>query len=211
MCVLQDLNSHLIQEEHVDELTLVVNYNCSSTTFSVGGSQYSRVCGRALAYRWGQNYAFYGYHRRRQDIDGHYVDGLSLTIEAPGSRQHIWTFASGLFTGCRSSSHPEHRCPCNNGYTYRSPLFVGTDYFCESTRTECNWHAVDRFCLYPDATLWDGHVCEGGGTCCQLHNPPWFTKNLAIPTNDSIELRLCMEEGSSVADVALELLELYVQ
>ena len=28
-------------------------YNCSSTTFSVGGSQYSRVCGRALAYQFG--------------------------------------------------------------------------------------------------------------------------------------------------------------
>ena len=185
--------------------------NCSSTTFSVGGSQYRRVCGRALAYRWGQNTAFYGYHRRGQDIDGYYVDGLSLTHGAPGSRQHIWTFASGLFTGCRSSIHPDCRCPCNNGYTYRSPSFVGSDYFCESTRTECNWHEVDRFRLYPDATLWDGQVCEGGGTCCQLHNPPWFTKNLAIPTSDSIELRLCMLERSSVADVALELLELYVQ
>ena len=29
--------------------------SCSSTTFSVGGSQYSRVCGRALAYWWGHN------------------------------------------------------------------------------------------------------------------------------------------------------------
>ena len=69
--------------------------NCSSTTFSVGGSQYSRVCGRALAYRWEQNNAFYGHHVGRQGIDGYYVDGLSLTHGAPGSRQHIWTFASG--------------------------------------------------------------------------------------------------------------------
>ena len=187
------------------------SYSCSSTTFSVGGSQYSRVCGRALAYRWGKNYAFYGYHRRRQGIDGQYVDGLSLTHGAPGSRQHIWTFASGLFTGCRSSIYPYSRCPCNNGYTYRSLSFVGSNYFCESTRTECNWSADDRFRLNPGALLWDGQVCEGGGTCCKLHNPPWFTKTLDIPTNDSIELRLCMRDGSSAANVALELLELYVQ
>ena len=32
---------------------------CWSTTFSVGGSQYSRVCGRARAYRWGRNLGFY--------------------------------------------------------------------------------------------------------------------------------------------------------
>ena len=187
------------------------SYNCSSTTFSVGGSQYSRVCGRALAYQWGQNAAFYGYHRRGQGIDGQYVDGLSLTHGAPGSRQHIWTFASGLFTGCRTSLSSHYRCPCDNGYTYRSPLFVGSNYFCESTRTECNWHADDRFRLYPDAQLWDGQVCEGGGTCCQLNNPPWFTKNLAIPTNDSIELRLCLKSDHFTSDVALELLELYVQ
>ena len=79
--------------------------SCSSTTFSVGGSQYSRVCGRALAYRRGPNYGFYGYRSRPVGIEEQYVDGLSLTHGASGSRQHIWTFASGLFTGnCSSGS-----------------------------------------------------------------------------------------------------------
>ena len=32
-------------------------YACSSTTFSVGGSQYNWVCGRALAYHLGHSYA----------------------------------------------------------------------------------------------------------------------------------------------------------
>ena len=183
-------------------------YSCSSTTFSVGGSQYSRVCGRALVYRWGYNYAFYGYHARRQSIDGQYVDGLSLTHGAPRSRQHIWTFASGLFTGNCSSSHPSFRCPCDNSNTYPSPPFVGNDYFCESTRTKNDW---GEFRFYPNATLWDGQVCEGGGTCCRFNNPPWFTKNLTSPTTDRIELRMCLYECSRHSDVALELLELYVQ
>ena len=70
--------------------------SCSSTTFSVGGSQYNRVCGRVHAYRWGLNWGFYGYHSRHQGINGSYV--LFLTRGAPGSHLHIWTFASGLFT-----------------------------------------------------------------------------------------------------------------
>ena len=180
-------------------------YNqCSFTTFSVGGSQYSRVCGRALAYQFGYNGAFYGYHDSRQVIDGYYVDGLSLTHGAPGSRQHIWTFASGLFTGNQSSVHPNHRCPCDNNNTYPSPPFVGNDYFCESVN-QSGWARV----FYPNATLWDGQVCEGGGTCCQFNNPPWFTKNLANSTTDDIELRLCLWYSRS--DIALVLLELYVQ
>ena len=97
-------------------------YSCSSTTFSVGDSQYSRVCGRALAYHWGYNYAFYGYcftklHNNEygHGIDGSYVDGLSLTHGASGSRQHIWKFASGWLI------NSGYQCPCDNGNTYPSP------------------------------------------------------------------------------------------
>ena len=182
------------------------NYNCSSATFSVGGSQYSRVCGRALAYRWGLNFAFLGYHHDSQGIDGQYVCGLSLTHGAPGSRQHIWTFASGLFGGNHNSIYRNYRCPCDNGNTYPSPPFVGNDYFCESV-TQSSWAKV----FYPNATLWDGQVCEGGGTCCRFNNPPWFTKNLTNSTTEDIELRLCLWFSIPRADIALELLELYVQ
>ena len=184
--------------------------SCWSTTFSVGGSQYSRVCGMARAYRWGRNFAFYGYHNYRyQSID---VDGLSLTHGAPGSRQHIWTFACGLYAGGGSSgSYPDLRCPCDNGNTYSSPPFVGNDYFCESTATPSSWDVYNWRRFYPNATLWDGQVCEGGGRCCQFNNPPWFTKNLTTPTTDGIELRLCQTHTSIASDVALELLELYIQ
>ena len=144
-------------------------------------------------------------------IDGSYVDGLSLTHGAPGSRQHIWTFASGMVTGNFTDFNTRAvQCPCDNGNTLRSPYFVGNDYFCESTFTANNWN-VNQLHFYPNATLWDGQVCEGGGSCCQLNNPPCFTKNLTTPTTDGIELRLCMTDGSTVSDVALELLELYVQ
>ena len=186
-------------------------HGCSSTTFSVGGSQYSRVCGRVMAYQFGYNTAFYSHHYlRRHGIDGQYVGGLSLTHGTPGSRQHIWTFASGLFTGRRKShwlTFKRYKCPCDNGNTHSSPPFVGNDYFCESIKTQVDWQRV----FYPNATLWDGQICEGGGTCCKLNDPPWFTKNLANSTTEDIELRLCSNYPSHSSDIALEQLELYVQ
>ena len=141
---------------------------CSSTTFSVGGSQYSKVCGRALAYQFNQNLGFWGYYAERRGIDGQYVDGLSLTHGASGSRQHIWTFAGGFYTE-HDGSYPNTQCPCDNGNTFSSPPFVGNDYFCESVLATS---VLDRRIFYPNAPLWDGQVCEGGGTCCKLNNPP---------------------------------------
>ena len=182
---------------------------CSSTTFSVGGSQYSRVCGRALAYRWGYNHGFFGYSNIRRGLNAQYVDGLSLTHGASGSRQHIWTFASGGYT--TGGNQNSYKCPCDNGNTYPSPPFVGNDYFCESVVTSQSSHRANSNALYPNALLWDGQVCEGGGTCCKLNNPPWFTKNLAHSTTDRIELRICTHNGPSSSDIALEQLELYIQ
>ena len=183
-------------------------HSCWSTTFSVGGSQYSKVCGRALAQRFGWNYGFNSYHLKGRGIDGQYVDGLSLTHGAPGSRQHIWTFASGFYGGNYSDWWIRPKiCPCDNGNTYPSPTFVGNDYFCEGVVTH---HGTQRI-WFPNATLWDGQVCEGGGTCCQFNNPPWFTKNLANSTTEDIELRMCLHGLDQESNIALELLELYVQ
>ena len=92
----------------------------------MGGSQYSRVCRRALAYQFGLQVGFYRYHDNRRGLNAQYVDDLSLTHAAPGSRQHIWTFSSGLFTRGHTNSWPTYKCPCDDGNTtYPSPPFVG--------------------------------------------------------------------------------------
>ena len=119
---------------------------------------------------------------------------------------HARTFASGFLTRSHHSSRPNYKCPCDNDNAYPSPPFAGNDYFCEGV-TQSSWADV----FYPNATLWDGQVCEGGGTCCKLNNPPWFTKNLVNPTTEDIELRLCLWLTSQIADIALKLLELFVQ
>ena len=181
-------------------------YACLSVTFPVGGGQYSRVCGRAKAYQWGELYSFVGYHRYSRGINAQYVDGLSFTHGTP--RTHIWTFAAGHYQGI--SSDTEHRiicCPCNQGNTYGSPPFVGNDYFCESGVSSSS--AVG-FRFHPDNPLWDGQGCIHSNLCCSLNNPPWFKKTLPTPTTDDIEMRLCLIQSASYGNIALEQMELYV-
>ena len=178
---------------------------CSSTTFSVGGLPYSRVCGRIRGYQFGATSAFYG-ASRGQGIDSYYVEGVSLTHGGADSRQHIWTFAAGLSEV--TTIWPNHACPCDTAPYSVVPSFVGNDYFCESG-VHSEWN--HGFILYSNDTLWDGHDCTSTSTCCQFNSPPWFTKNLPTATTDDIELRICVKLTPSTKDVPLELIELYVQ
>ena len=174
---------------------------CSSTTFSVGGLPYSRVCGRIRAYQFGPADAFYAY---TEGINSYYVDGISLTHGAAGRRQHIWTFAAGVI----NNDNDLLKCPCDTSRNYyRVPSFVGNDYFCEiGSHSPLNF----TFELSPDDILWDGQNCTSTSTCCQFNNPPWFTKNLTNATTDDIELRICTSQTPEV-DLPTELIELYVQ
>ena len=179
---------------------------CSSTTFSVGGLSYSRVCGRIKGYQFGATDAFYS---ANQDINNHYVDGVSLTHGGPERRQHIWTFAAAL-TEVPATIHIRASCPCDT-YVYTDiPTFVRNDYFCESGFHSMTYWNFD-FELFPTDPLWDGQDCIANSSCCQFNNPPWFTKNLPNPTTDDIELRICTYHTPVYEDIPLELIELYVQ
>ena len=157
---------------------------CSSTIFSVGGLPYSCVCGRIRGYQFGATGAF---GRNVKDIDSYYVEGMSLTHGASGSRQHIWTFAAGRSEVTRCS---DFGCPCDTGPHSIVPAFVGNDYFCESG-LHSEWNASYDGMLFPNDILWDGQNCTSNSTCCQFNDPPWFTKNLTNAITDDIELRIC--------------------
>ena len=174
---------------------------CSSVTFPVGGGQYSRVCGRAKAYHWGYLLSFLAYNRDLRGFNEQYVDGLSFTHGTP--RTHIWTFAAGYYQGISGdTNYGNYRCPCNQGNIYTSPPFVGNDYFCESGVSSRS--AVGSNIFYPDDPLWDGQGCIHGNQCCSLN------KTLPTPTTDDIEMKMCMWEAASKANIALEQMELYV-
>ena len=179
---------------------------CSSTTFSIGGLPYSHVCGRIRGYQFGGGRAFWGYIDQHQGINSYYVDGVSLTHGGAGSRHHIWTFAAGL---TEVSTHfLSARCPCDVHNNDRVPAFFGDDFFCESG-VNSPW--ISQFIFYPDDVLWDGQNCTSTSTCCQLNNPPWFTKSLTNATTDDIELWICTSFSPGEGDFPLELIELYVQ
>ena len=182
-------------------------YTCSSATFPVSGGEYSRVCGRIKAYQWGLTFAFHSYHYRRvTTIDGAYACGVSVTHGT--SRNHIWTFVAGA-----SEGNPTwyEVCPCDSTSTIRIPPFVGNDYFCESGVNEDWYSDGPRFVLHSNDTLWDGEDCLPSSTCCSQHNPPYFTKQLPTTTTDDIEARICLLYPLSLANIAVELVELYVQ
>ena len=186
------------------------SHRCDSTSFSVGGMAYSRVCGRVIGYQYGNNYAFYPYnHLGQTTIESRYVDGVSLTHGAPGGRQHIWTFA-GLTQVDQGGGYSSYLCPCSSTSTVSLPPFMGNNFFCESGANTANTPSTP-FVLYPNDPLWDGQNCRAGSTCCQFNTPPWFTRDLPSSTNDDIELRLCYNDGASTEDIPLEIIELYVQ
>ena len=165
--------------------------SCSSTTFNVGGSDYSRVCGRIRGYQFGETSAFsyYAPFQIPVTIDGHYADGITLTHGAVGDREHIWTFAAGLTEGDPGTTYEQ--CPCDAVDAESTPpFFVGSDYFCESgLKSPSDYYSWDGP-TFVEEPLWDGQGCTSTSTCCQFNNPPWFTKNLPNPTTDDIELRL---------------------
>ena len=164
---------------------------------------YSRVCGRVIAYQVGATNAFH--HYGSSSIDDVYVDGVSLTHGNP--RQHIWTFAVGLQESM--AMNVESTCPCtgSDGAT-PSPSFVGSDYFCEAGLQD---YTPTSQTLYSNDPLWDGVGCTDTNPCCSFNNPPWFYKQLPQPTTDNIEMRVCKDEDASNEDVAIEIVEIYVQ
>ena len=95
-------------------------------------------------------YAFIG---PINSIDSPYVDGVSITHGASGSRQHVWTFAASYGPGF---------CPCSYGQSI--PTFVGQDYFCE-TGNDDNVLMYKKWFI--NDPLWDGQDCGGYSSACE--------------------------------------------
>lgn len=154
---------------------------CSPVQFTAHNLIYSRVCGRITAYQAGTTEGFFGSNRTESDIDGNYVDGVSLSHGVP--RQHIWTFAAAS-----NELDTMYTCSCNNSNTAGTspPQNMGNDYFCDTRSRDSEAKA-----------LWQGIDCAGSNACCTFNHPPWFYKQLLQPTSDDIEMRVCRDEDRS--------------
>ena len=174
-------------------------YTCSSANFSTNGISYQRVCGRARGYQKGDTFAFYGVQFNRT-IDEDYVSGLSITYSS-SPHQHIWTFASG--SGERLSEI--YSCPCTSTAAYSPPLFVSSNYYCESA----SWYISNSNTYYFNDTLWDGAGCVDN--CCDDTTQPWFYRQLNQTTGDDIEARICSAGPFTHRSTLIDQLELYIQ
>ena len=165
---------------------------CSSIIFNTYGIEYRKVCGKIIGYQ-DQTPDAFG-QGQLQIIDGHYVEGISLT-RGRNPRQHIWTFAAALHE--IGNVHPVFPVLVPTGNVAASatppPCFVRNDYFCDTGITEQASHII----FYGDDPLWDGEGSGPVNDCCDLNSPPWFLKQLPLPiADDIIEMCLCR----SVAD-----------
>ena len=177
---------------------------CVSALFSTYGIRYRHVCGRVIGFADKSPNAFG--HGVGQSIEGAYVDGVSLTHGPAAARQHIWTFAAGLFEAVDHA----FSCPCVHGAA--SPSYVGENYFCESGNSESSYANV----LYASDPLWDGQGC-GNPPCCDLDSgppgmtAPWFWRQLPQDTSDDLEVRICGNQDTTDEDTPLQLVELYIR
>ena len=203
----QQCPSALRERNDSDTRTCAINSDaagCSSVEFSTTAlvEQYSMVCGRIRGYQVLSTDAF-GIRASTLDIDSNYVDGVSLTYGSP--RQHIWTFAAGF-----DETNPAFSCPCIAiSVAAPPPDFVGNNYFCD-TGAQVQPASIDQGFLGDDP-LWDGDGCGFQNMCCSFNTPPWFHRQLPQPTTGNIEMRVCRDEDINNEDVAIELIEIYVQ
>ena len=166
--------------------------SCSSTFTNTLNHAYSKVCGRVIGIGLNTPDAF---HRRRQqrNIERNYLDGVSITHGAAGSRTHIWSLGTGHPTG----RFPNARCPCDSNNRDQAPLppaEVGENYYC--------FRSDER---------WTGENCATSNPCCSFHNPPYFSVQLPESTTDSIELRICFDQNERDETILVLFADLYVQ
>ena len=161
---------------------------CVSAYSNVTTGAYNEVCGRLLGDAIGSPDAFFRHITGGDKVEGNYLDGVSVTYGATGSRTHVWTFGTGH----------AGRCPCDNNNRSVAPLpisAVGENYFCDT----------DDGSGY----LWGG--CTNTGSCCNFHDPPYFKVRLTAPTTERMELRICNDQTSGDESVLVIVADLYVK
>jgi hypothetical protein len=169
-----------------------------SATFPSLIGAYTEVMGRVIAYQFGTPDAF-APGAAPVTIDSLYVDGMSISREQSGARQHVWTYAVGWSNS--NFSEPYNHCPCDGGPP--ADAFIGSNYFCASGHNDAlmrpdGWQLADP--LYDGAT--PGAGCDGGGR---------FVTTLPEPTDSSLEARLMVDQDAGNEDMGVARMELFVR
>jgi len=172
---------------------------CYSTSFTVHGSSYYKICGKARGYQSSTPDAFAALKGIRS-INGPYVDGLSITVGK--NRKHVWTYAVGLSDDYIYTAN----CPCNFEVPgAQPPDFVKDHYYCESG--DVGEREFGPY--YTNDTLWDGEDCNND--CCGDVGIPFFLRQFPAATQEAVEVRICHDQSTGDEDIPIDLLQLFVQ
>ena len=143
------------------------NGGCYPTIFTVNGTSYHKICGKARGYQRYTTDAFGGVGttpRNTKSINEAYVDGLSITLGSP--RKHVWTYAVG-FSDERSSLG---NCPCGATPGEIAFPFIKDNYYCESGSPTT---ARPSNAFLTSDPLWDGSGCiAANNNCCTNPDMP---------------------------------------
>jgi len=182
------------------------NAGCYSTYFDNNKFPYQHVCGKVIGYQKGtpDGYSAFAYNKYpNKDIDGPYVDGISLTYGTP--RKHLFTYASGFSSN--TGTHSRFNCPCAKYPGSQPHSFMQDFHYCESGSTN-----VPAFgTIYTSDPLWDGKGCSLGNNCCSQAGMPWFYRDVLTKVNEKIEARICRDQVYSDEGILVRDLELYIQ
>ena len=180
------------------------NSACDSLNITTSGASYQTVCGRFRGYQIASPDAFRKFNNLTYTVETNYVDGVSVTYGKPGNRRHVYTYAAGLM---ETLNNLAACCPCAGGIG--PPLFVGSDYYCESGNPGPDWVYTQ---FYSSDVLWDRQQCGGNeSTCCNPPDLPWFCKTFPNTISEDLEVRICTDESLDNENMAIESFELYIQ
>ena len=179
------------------------NAGCFSTSFTVNGSNYYKICGKLRGYQLSTPDAFAPSGGDSRSINDIYVDGVSITLGA--DRKHVWTYAVGVSNG-RDHPFPAHNCPCSDLPGTPPPAFVKDHYYCESGNV-----GIHKYLSFTNDPLWDGSDCVDNNSCCVDPSLPWFIRQFPKAQQDDIEVRICHDQGVGDEDIMVEMVQLFVQ
>ena len=171
---------------------------CYSTSYTVNGLSYQKVCGKVRGYQKGSTDAFAQRITQGKSINGPYCEGVSITTGS--NRKHVWTFAVGYETEGVSN------CPCASTSGDPAQPFVQDHYYCEPGA------GLDLEVYFTNNPLWDGIGCtSANNNCCTNVAMPWFLRKFPTSVQEDVEVRICVDQGFSDESVMVDVVQLFVQ
>ena len=156
----------------------VKDSGCGSIFVEVDGP-YNFIEGSVKLFQYGAPSAF---NPRTANLP--YGDALTIWVSSSNSQQFfvhgiaVGQYSSGVFSALQDESN----CP-NNGGAGSAPALLISDYTCSSGRTR---------------------VANGESNAFYSLNSSSFEKHLYASNSSKLELRICLGESSSLADIVIE-------